>query len=277
MLLPTRICVLFVVPMILFGWASDGGARRRQAAPKPEAPKVSEQASKAIPGLVGKYAWNLKKEQVVNLLTTGLRKDYVERIRKAQASPGRQDELRREMEHLIDQVRKSYTTFDGKRTNWDSSIVDDQFVHNNSESMLVYLEKDQQRFFFFHHGRLYKQLIAFNPEHPNYKGLTFPQFLGRLIQAFGQGNPVFQKDVAGQSRLHHVEWIGANSVHMWAVDKTVLYGNFCVVLFNATQKAKVDEGRKLVDTGSGRKGHDDLIDSVTKPKQDWEKDTEETK
>jgi hypothetical protein len=265
------VILLLVAPMVLLGWSPDGDARRRRPPPRREASKVNQQAAKAIPALVGKYKWNLNKDQVVRLLTANLMKAYIERIRKARNDPMRQDRLRAEEAAEIAKVRKSFTEFDGKRTNWDSSIIDDQFGHSNSESMVVYLEKEQQRFFFFYNGKLYKQFIAFNADHPNYKGLTFPQFLGKLIQAFGQGTPVFLKDVAGQSRLHHVEWIGANNVHMWAVDKSTLYGNFCVVLFDSTTKAKVDEGRKTSGAGPRRAGDDDLIDSVTKPKPEHEK------
>ncbi len=164
-------------------------------------------------------------------------------------------------------VKKSLFKFTGKRTGWDSSIIDDQFKHNNQESIVVYLESEQQRFFFFHNGKLYKQFIAFNSDHKNYKGLTFPQFLGKLIKLFGAGKPEFKKDLAGQSRLHHVQWIGLKKVHMWAVDKSTIYGNFCVVLFQNEMKTKVLEGRKLTG-GDRRRGLDPLIDSVTKPRKE---------
>jgi hypothetical protein len=269
--------LVFVLPAFFFTWLPDGEARpapRPRPRPRPEAPKVNQQAAKAIPALVGNYKFGSNKDQIINLLTTGLRKEYTEQIRKAGNDPMRQDRLRRDLEDEIRKVRKSYIAFDGKRTNWDSSLVDDQFGHNNGESMLVYLEKEQQRFFYFHHGRLYKQFIAFNADHPNYKGLTFPAFLGKLIQAFGQGNAVFQKDVSGNSRLHHVEWIGANNIYMWAVDKSTVYGNFCVVLFDNTMKEKVDQGRKASGEGPRRTSDDDLIDSISKPpsEQDMQAD-----
>ena len=266
--------VLFLVPMLLAAWVSDSDARRRRRRrrrrPRPAAGQTSPQAAKAIAALVGKYKWNLTPNQVIRLLTVNLKKTYNAKIRKAQGHPLRQDRLRRDLAAEIRKIKRSYVKFDGHRTNWDSSIVDDQFGHNNGESMLVYLEKEQQRFFFFHNGRLYKQFIAFNADHPNYKGLTFPQFLGKLIQAFGQGKPVFQKDVAGQSRLHHVEWIGANNVHMWAVDKSTIYGNFCVVLFDNTMRQSVLSGRRMTGASRPRSADDALIDSVTKPRREDE-------
>jgi len=268
----TRAVIALLAPVLLLAWTLDSDARRRRrrGPRKPAEEKVNPQAAKAIPALVGKYKWKLNRHKVERLLTKKVRKSYAERIRKAASSPMRQDSLRRELADQIKKVRGSYVKFDGKRTNWDSSIVDDQFQHRNNESMMVFLEKEQQRFFFFHNGKLYKQLIAFNADHPNYKGLTFPQFLGKLIQAFGKGKPVFKKDVAGQSRLHHVEWIGADGVHMWAVDKSTIYGNFCVVLFHDGMRKDVLSGRKLTGSGPRRTRTDDLIDSVTKPKREDE-------
>jgi len=267
--------VFLIVPLLLLVWVSSGDARHRhrhhrRRRPRPAAGQTSPQAAKAIAALVGKYKWNLRPNQVVRLLTSNLKKDYNTRIRKAQGHPMLQDRLRRELAAEIRKIKTSYVKFDGRRTNWNSSIIDDQFAHHNGESMLVYLEKEQQRFFFFHNGQLYKQFIAFNADHPNYKGLTFPQFLGKLIQAFGQGKAVFKKDVAGQSRLHHVEWIGANDVRMWAVDKSTIYGNFCVVLFNNTMRNSVLSGRQMTGSGPRRSADDALIDSVTQPRREDE-------
>ena len=264
-----RAVILVLAPILLTVWVSDGDARRRRRRHKPAAAQVNQRAAKAIAALVGKYKWRLNKDQVIRLLTKKIRKNYYKKIRKARNQPMKQDRLRRELRSQINKVKSSFIRFDGHRSNWDSSIVDDQFKQNNNESMVVFLEKEQQRFFFFHNGQLYKQFIAFNADHPNYKGLTFPQFLGKLIQAFGQGKPVFQKDVAGQSRLHHVEWIGANNVRMWAVDKSTIYGNFCIVLFNEPMRQAVLSGRKMT-SGSSRTSTDDLIDSVTKPKREDE-------
>jgi hypothetical protein len=263
-----RASILFIVSILLIAWTTDADARRRRRrrrkAPKKE--KVNKRAAAAIAALTGKYKWGLGPMKTVKLLTANLKKDYIKRIRQARSTPREQDRLRKELRQKIAKVKRSYYKFTGKRGGWDSSIVDDQFSHSNQESIVVYLEAEQQRFFFFHNGKLYKQFIAFNADHKNYKGLNFPQFLGKLIKLFGTGSAVFKKDLAGQSRLHHVEWIGAKKVRMWAVDKSTIYGNFCIVLFHSEMKEKVLEGRKL--TGGRRRGYDPMIDSVTKPRKE---------
>ncbi len=262
-----RAFVLFIASFLLISWTTDADARRRRRRKAPKKEKVNKRASAAIAALTGKYKWGLGPMKVVKLLTANLKKEFIQRIRKAKSSPREQDRLRRELRLKLAKVKRSYFKFTGKRTGWDSSIIDDQFKHNNQESIVVYLEAEQQRFFFFHNGKLYKQFIAFNADHKNYKGLTFPQFLGKLIKLFGVGKAEFKKDLAGQSRLHHVQWIGAKQVYMWAVDKSTIYGNFCVVLFQNERKTKVIEGRKLMG-GDRRRGYDPLIDSVTKPRKE---------
>ena len=261
--------VALLVPVLLASWLFEADARRRRRRKRPPATTtevVNKRSAAAIAALVGKYKWKLQPMTVVKLLTGNLKKVYIGKIRKSRSEPTKQDRLRRELAAALAKVKKSFIKFQGTQSGWDSSIIEDQFAHRNDESMVVFLEKEQQRFFFFHDNKLWKQFIAFNADHPNYKGLTFPQFLGRLIKAFGAGKPVFQKDSAGQSRLHHVEWIGANNIYMWAVDKSTIYGNFCVVLFHNTMKQKVLAGRKA--NPSTRPGVNPMIDAVTKPRRE---------
>ncbi len=265
-----RVSVLLLTSILLLAWTTDADARRRRRRRKvTKKVKVNKRAAAAIAALTGKYKWGLGPSKVIKLLTANLRKVYLKRIRQARTSPRKQDKLRKELRQKLLKVKKSYFKFTGRRSGWDSSIVDDQFRHRNQESIVVFLEKEQQRFFFFHNGKLYKQFIAFNADHKNYKGLTFPQFLGKLIKAFGAGQPVFKKDLAGQPRLHHVEWIGAKDVRMWAVDKSTIYGNFCIVLFHNGMRQKVLEGRKL-NSPRRRRGYDPMIDAVTKPRKETE-------
>lgn len=263
-----RLTVFGLVAVLLMAWTWDADARRRRRRRR-RAPKtvVNKRSAAAITAMLGKFRFNMSPRKVMKMVTTRIKNRYYKQIRKARSEPLKQDRLRRELASALAKVKNSYTKFNGQRTNWDSSIVDDQFSHNNSESLLVTIDKKQNRFFFFHNDQLYKLFIAFNADHPQYKGLTFPRFLALLIKTFGQGTPSFQKDVAGQSRLHHVEWKGTGNTAMWAVDKTTLYGNFCLVVYNSQMDTRVREGRKL-NSPSRRPSIDPLIDSVIKPQKE---------
>jgi len=236
--------------------------RRRHAARQAPRPR----ASAAIKRLVLPFKWGMSHSRVENLLIKQLRKRYYPLIHKASGNSLRQDRLRNELTKDIRSMRKSFIRFDGRKSNWDGSIVDDQFVHKNNESMLVVLDRDQQRFFFFFHDRLYKVMIAFNNDHPKYKGLTFPKFVSVLIQAYGQGKPVFLPDAAGINKLHHVEWEGSGHSILWALNKTEVYGNLCLVVMDKPVLTQLMEGRKLVSSmTTHHPAVNPLIQAISRP------------
>ncbi len=249
----------FVLP------ATRADARRRRRRRARQSAAAQPKASAAIKKLAGPFKWGMSHRQVERILISKIRKQYVPKIRRARNNRLKQDSLRAEMQREITKVRKSYVIFNGQKTNWDGSVVDDQFVHKNNESMLVMLERDQQHFFFFWNDQLYKQLIAFNADHPKYKGLTFPKFVAVLIQAYGQGKPVFLPDAAGINKLHHVEWEGSGNYILWALNKTDVYGNLCLVLLDKSAAAKIEEARKVVRSMNPKTpAVDPLVQSITR-------------
>ena len=246
---------------------------RRRARASEQEPKAN---TAAIRKLMGPFKFGMTHRQVLNILIKEIRDEYIPKIRKARGDFELQDRLRREMKREIYKVKKSYVVFRGQKTPWDGSVVDDQFVHNNDESMLVRMEKDQQRFFFFWHDRLYKILIAFNADHPKYKGLTFEKFVAVLIKAYGQGNPVFEPDSVGINRLHHVEWQGPGNYLLWALNKTQVFGNLCLVLVDKSVLQKLREARKMLGAKPPSAEEEEvspLVKSITrKPSPDEEEE-----
>ncbi len=248
--------------LLLPAQSADARRRRRH---RPARQQAQPQASAAIKKLAGPFKWGMSHRQVERILIKKIRKQYVPKIRAARDNRLKQDSLRAEMQREIRKIRKSYIVFHGQKTNWDGSVVDDQFVHKNNESMLVMLERDQQRFFFFWNDQLYKQMIAFNADHPKYKGLTFPKFVAVLIQAYGQGKPVFLPDAAGINKLHHVEWRGSGNYILWALNKTDVYGNLCLMLLDASVLPKIEEARKVVQSMNPKTpAVDPLVQSITR-------------
>lgn len=239
-----RASILFITAILLIAWTTDADARRGRSRPRkaPKKEKADKRTAAAIAAMTGRYKWGLKPQKVVRLIIADFRKSYIKRIRKARSAPRKRRWLRKELKEKIAKVKRGDYKFSNAPCGWNVSIVDDQFKHGNQESMIAIVEKEQQRFFFFHNGRLYKQFIAYYGFHKSYKGLTFAQLRGKLSKTFGEGRPVFRKDGAGLSYLHHVEWIGAKNVRMWAVDKYKAYGKFCVVLFHQVMKDKVKKG-----------------------------------
>jgi hypothetical protein len=131
--------------------------------PKKAAPPVSAEGKKKLAELYAGFKFGMSKDEVLGVLRKQLEQKYEEKI-KATTDVRAQDTLRAERKAELARVNASYVTFEGKRTGWDVSIVEEEFAHNTGESMLERWEnsggKNQRRFFFFHNGKLYKMFVS---------------------------------------------------------------------------------------------------------------------
>ena len=110
----------------------------------------------------------------------------------------------------VQKVKDTYTKFDGVSPGskeWATSIIQTEFAPRNDESMLTLWEKDQRRFLFFWHDRLYKQFIAFNAEHPVFAGKSFDDFAKLIQNRYGPAEMKFtQMKTKQDMKLDHLEW-----------------------------------------------------------------------
>lgn len=230
-----------LVSLILAAWAAlalGAGARDAEAAKakkKKRGKTAAAQTQKAAPkadaaavaAFMGPFKWGMSPDEVIGILAKQIEERYAEEI-KATRDVYRQDQLRKKMKAEVARLRKNFYKFEGKRLEWDVSLVGLEYGHKNDESMLVYWEndpetkKDQRRFFFFVDDKLWKQFIAFNAE--QYEGLDFQTFKGRMEERFGPG----QADVTKEG-VKFVYW-RSGGVYLRALDMTATYGNFCLAL-----------------------------------------------
>jgi len=123
-------------------------------------------------------------------------------------------------------------------------------------------EKDQRRFLFFFHDRLYKQFIAFNAEHPVFAGKSFDDFAKLIQNRYGPAEMKFAPmRTSDDMKLHHLEWPAAGDFQLYAVDQSEFYGNFCLILFNPSVAKQVEAARAEHNTKPARGNA--LIDAVT--------------
>ena len=131
--------------------------------PKKAAPPVTAEGKKKLAELYAGFKFGMSKDEVLGVLRKQLEQKYEEKI-KATTDVRAQDTLRAERKAELARVNASYVTFEGKRTGWDVSIVEEEFAHNTGESMIERWEnsggKNQRRFFFFHNGKLYKMFVS---------------------------------------------------------------------------------------------------------------------
>jgi hypothetical protein len=219
--------------------------------------------SRAISELAGKFKWGMSPEECMKIINEQIHVKFVEQI-KAEPDTYKQDVLRKNETEEMAKVKDQYVKFEGKKTGWDSSIIDKEFAHKNDESMLVQWEKDQRRFLFFWHDKLYKQYIAFNAEHPVFQGKSFDDF-GKIIQGrYGKAEmKLAAKKQNDEVTLDHLEWPSSNDYSLWAIDQSSFYGNFCLKLMQTSQLKPLESGR--AQNSPKKPNGNALIDAVTQP------------
>jgi hypothetical protein len=219
--------------------------------------------ARSMAELGGKFKWGMSHEEVWKTLEDTVHARYKELIEK-EKDINKQDDLRKNEIQDVQKAKSSLVTFEGKKSGWDVSIIDKEFSQKNGESMIVMWEKDQRRFLFFWNGKLYKQFIAFDAEHPVFKGKTFDDFVKILQGRYGQPEMKFQQmRTKDDMVVDHMEWPAAGDYKLWAVDQSGFYGNFCLKLFSPKVQADLDKIKAERDPK--RASGNALIDSVTKP------------
>jgi hypothetical protein len=221
--------------------------RRKKKAPARQQAKVN---TRAIGELMGDFKFGMTRQQIVRQLGTQINRRYQELIKET-TDVYEQDKLRRQRDTEIKRIRASYISFEGKRTGWDVSIIDDQFGHNTGESMMVYWEnvdgKDQRRFFFFHEGRLYKMFIALNLGEIRGEQRQFSYFRNLMERRYGGGTVEMRADHEGVEKPYGILWRTPNFL-VRALDKLEFYGSFCLIIADPkteqTLVARRDETRE---------------------------------
>jgi hypothetical protein len=224
--------------------------------------------ARAIGELAGKFKWGMSPEDAEKIIGESIHARFVELMKK-EPDVYKQDQLRKDERDEIQKVKDSYIKFDATSPTekaWATSLIQQEFAPRNDESMLTMWEKDQRRFLFFWHERLYKQYIAFNAEHPVFAGKSFDDFAKIIQNRYG---PAQMKFAAMKTRddmtLHHLEWPASGEFQLYAIDQSDFYGNFCLVVFSPSVAKQVDAARTERNTKPVRGNA--VIDAVTKPER----------
>ena len=165
--------------------------------------------ARAVGELAGKFKWGMSPEDCMKVIDAGIHAKYVDMLKKEQ-DVYKQDQLRKDEQDAVQKVKDSYVKFDGVSPGgkaWGTSIIQNEFAPRNDESMMTLWEKDQRRFLFFWHDRLYKQYIAFNAEHPVFAGKSFDDFAKLIQNRYGPAEMKFtQMRTKTDMKLDHLEW-----------------------------------------------------------------------
>ena len=197
-------------------------------APPKKSVVVSAAHKKKLAELYGGYKFGMSKDEVLGVLNKQITESYDEKI-KSTTDITQQDKLRAERKRDLARAAATYTTFDGKKTGWDVSIIEDEFAHHTGESMLERWEnsggKNQRRFFFFHDGRLYKMFVSLDVSILPEDKKNFESFAKVMQGQYG----------AGDVDLGLVTW-RTEEFHVRAVDKLKTYDALGLVIEDPREK-----------------------------------------
>ena len=255
--------------------AAKGGKKgpEKVKGPAPIA-KVAE-----IKELKGDYTWGMSPQQVKEKLFAKIEENYKERLEKTRLDPAKNDGVRQQIKADKDRITKSFVKFEGHTPGWEVSIIDEEFVPGNGESMLVYQEAKQKRYFFFSGETLFKMFIAFDKE--VVQGKSFADFGELMQQKFGRAQPVYRTVVTHGMKeqvLDTFQWRSSEGDGLRLVDRSKFYDVYCLVIYDrsvADRQAEVKKANAakvpvgsfvdsvISDKPNDRDENDNVVDRIT--------------
>ena len=266
--------VAVVALAVPFVGSASAAAKKKAAVAAPMA------SASEVDKLKGEFKWGMSPDEVLAKMVQKLESTFDERLKKTATDPARQDKVRKEMRAEVDKVKQhSLVKFDGQKTGYDVSIIDQEFSHNNGESMLVAKEDTATRYFFFANDRLFKMFIAFDKD--ILQGKSFREFGQMMQQRFGKAREVYvdERSKAGVThKLDHYIWNTKGGDVLRLVDRSAFYDVYCLVIYDGNvNQAQADLGKAhkkpdrsdaLVDAViskplNNRDENDNVIDRIT--------------
>jgi hypothetical protein len=230
---------------------------KEEAKPKAKDGKKQSELDK----FKGDFRWGMSPDDVTAKVQDKIRASYEDKLASTANDPTRHARLRKEMTAEVDKVKTKVVKFDGQKSGYDVSIIDQEFLHNSGESMVVMKEDTSDRYFFFKDDRLYKMYIAFDKE--ILQGKSFREF-GQLMQAkFGKAKEVTtsEKTKAGvKVKLDHFVWPNKGGDILRLVDRSEFYDVYCLVIYDAKVDKEQEAARQARRGGPAR---DNLVEAVT--------------
>jgi hypothetical protein len=240
---------------------SASAAAKKKAAGKPAGAAPMASAAE-IEKLKGEFKWGMSPDEVLAKMVQKLEGTFEDRLKKSATDPARQDRVRKEMRAEVEKVKQhSLVKFEGQKTGYDVSIIDQEFSNNTGETMLVAKEDTASRYFFFASDRLYKMFVAFDKD--MLQGKTFKDFGGLMQGRFGKAREVYvdEKTKAGVShKLDHYVWNTKGGEVLRLVDRSAFYDVYCLVIYDgnvAQRQAEAGKAHRKTERS------DALVDAVT--------------
>lgn len=234
------------------GGRGRGGGQAQ--APRVEVTPTSDQIVSAMEDI----DWGWSHQKLISHFTSQLQKMYRPLLSKA-TDAITEDRLRSEMNARIARIKSSYVEFNGQHTGWDTSMLRDQYTHNNNESLVEVRElrtgSEDPRYtdyFFFINDRLWRRYRAFNQD--QFEGIPFEGAAASFEKRFGSS-----RHITKGSRLIGLAWQDSKTL-LEAQDQTDFYGIFCLVFSEKETSRQLDKLR--VNTKASKSGLNPLVEAL---------------
>jgi hypothetical protein len=272
-----RFGAFFLATVLVASTAGLVFAKGGKKAEKPKGPAPVAKAAE-INEFKGEFKWGMSAQAVLEKIYAKIDASFKDQVEKYRTDPKKSDDKRREIEAEKKRVAKSLVKFDGQKTGLDVSIIDEEFVQKNGESMLQYKEPKSTRYFFFSGESLYKMFVAFDKD--VVAGKSFQEFGDMMQQKYGKAQVVY-RDVALHGMKNKVldsfQWRSAEGDGLRLVDRSKFYDVYCLVIYDhaiaerqaevkKTQAAAVPKGSfvdSVIEKPSDRDENDNVVDRIT--------------
>ena len=275
----SRLAISFLAVLLVLNttqMAAEAKGGKRVVKGEKTAPIAS---AKAIGEFKSEFTWGMAPTAVLEKLNAKIEAGYKDRVEKSRNDPAKSDQARRAIQSDKDRVAKSQVKFDGPKGGWDVSIIDDEFLRNNGESMLVFKEPKSTRYFFFSGDSLYKMFVAFDKD--VVAGKSFEQFGALMQQSYGKAQPVYREartQGGGKEKvLDSYLWRSTEGDGLRLVDRSKFYDVYCLVIYDNAVEQRQAEVRKnfeasqpkgsfvdgIIDKQSDRDENDNVVDRIT--------------
>lgn len=176
--------------------------------------------------------WGQTHEQVLEYAERKLMIDF--EAKAADVDTYKRDKMRKQYKQDLEKIQATYKGLDaGQNSGLELSIVSEEFVKGNSESVLSMKDKVATRYYFFVNDQLYKVAVAYDPDY--LQNVGFEDFLGSVAKKYGEQKELLEDDLG---QLVEGSWeIGGTRLRVR--NQSATYQAFLMVFTDTALESKV--------------------------------------
>lgn len=235
------------------------------SAPAGAAPVKREPLSAGMEGL----HWGASVEDVQASLRRRIEQRYETLLRNAE-DPIARRELTRRQEREVEKLIVGHSRFDGQRTGMEVGIAGDEFRHGTGESVVRAREADEDRYYFFIGGKLWRIFSAWAGN--AIKDTPFIPFLARMRARFGRPLSIARVTREGERVVVSAQW-RSRGVHLEVRDRSEFFQSYTSSFSDPAVRERIEDLRGK-PTAKKQDSADALIELVTGAGKDAEPGTE---